>query len=465
MFPFLKPRSPVINSLLTGTSSFIRTTHTMAIQKVYARSVYDSRGNPTVEVELTTDKGMFRAMVPSGASTGVHEALEMRDGDKTMWLGKGVTHAVNNVNEIIAPALIKSGLAVTEQKAIDDFMIELDGTPNKSKLGANAILGVSLAVARAGAAEKGVPLYQYLAGLAGSKADPYVLPVPFLNVLNGGSHAGGALALQEFMIAPTGAKTFAEAMRMGAEVYHHLKSLTKKRYGSSAGNVGDEGGVAPNIQTAEEALDLIVDAIKAAGHEGKVKIGLDCASSEFFKDGKYDLDFKNPESDPSKWLSGPELADMYHNLMKKYPIVSIEDPFAEDDWEAWSHFFKTAGIQIVADDLTVTNPARIKTAIEKNAANCLLLKVNQIGTLSESIKAAQDSFKANWGVMVSHRSGETEDTFIADLVVGLCTGEIKTGAPARSERLAKLNQILRIEEELGDRAIYAGEKFHSGYKL
>ena len=437
----------------------------MAVSKVYARSVYDSRGNPTVEVELTTKKGVFRSIVPSGASTGVHEALEMRDGDKSKWMGKGVLHAVKNVNDVIAPAFVKANIDVKDQKAVDDFLISLDGTANKSKLGANAILGVSLAASRAAAAEKNVPLYKHLADLSKSKTSPYVLPVPFLNVLNGGSHAGGALALQEFMIAPTGAKTFAEALRIGSEVYHNLKSLTKKRYGASAGNVGDEGGVAPNIQTAEEALDLIVDAIKAAGHDGKVKIGLDCASSEFFKDGKYDLDFKNPNSDKSKWLTGPQLADLYHSLMKRYPIVSIEDPFAEDDWEAWSHFFKTAGIQIVADDLTVTNPARIATAIEKKAADALLLKVNQIGTLSESIKAAQDSFAANWGVMVSHRSGETEDTFIADLVVGLRTGQIKTGAPARSERLAKLNQLLRIEEELGDKAVYAGENFHHGDKL
>ncbi|AJU27009.1 Eno2p [Saccharomyces cerevisiae YJM248] len=437
----------------------------MAVSKVYARSVYDSRGNPTVEVELTTEKGVFRSIVPSGASTGVHEALEMRDEDKSKWMGKGVMNAVNNVNNVIAAAFVKANLDVKDQKAVDDFLLSLDGTANKSKLGANAILGVSMAAARAAAAEKNVPLYQHLADLSKSKTSAYVLPVPFLNVLNGGSHAGGALALQEFMIAPTGAKTFAEALRIGSEVYHNLKSLTKKRYGASAGNVGDEGGVAPNIQTAEEALDLIVDAIKAAGHDGKVKIGLDCASSEFFKDGKYDLDFKNPNSDKSKWLTGPQLADLYHSLMKRYPIVSIEDPFAEDDWEAWSHFFKTAGIQIVADDLTVTNPARIATAIEKKAADALLLKVNQIGTLSESIKAAQDSFAANWGVMVSHRSGETEDTFIADLVVGLRTGQIKTGAPARSERLAKLNQLLRIEEELGDKAVYAGENFHHGDKL
>lgn len=437
----------------------------MAVSKIHSRQVYDSRGNPTVEVELTTEKGTFRSIVPSGASTGVHEALEMRDGDKSKWMGKGVLNAVANVNDIIAPAFVKANIDICDQQAVDDFLIKLDGTENKSKLGANAILGVSMAAARAAAAQKGVPLYQHLIDLSGAKASPYVLPVPFLNVLNGGSHAGGALAIQEFMIAPTGAPSFSEAMRMGSEVYHNLKSLAKKRYGPSAGNVGDEGGVAPNIQTADEALQLIVDAIKAAGHDGKVKIGLDAASSEFFKDGKYDMDFKNPNSDKSKWLSGKELAELYHSLMKKYPIVSIEDPFAEDDWEAWSHFFSTTDVQIVADDLTVTNPARIATAIEKKAADALLLKVNQIGTLSESIKAANNSFAAGWGVMVSHRSGETEDTFIADLVVGLRTGQIKTGAPSRSERLAKLNEILRIEETLGDKAVYAGAKFHQGQKL
>ncbi|OBA27863.1 enolase [Hanseniaspora valbyensis NRRL Y-1626] len=438
----------------------------MSITKVYARSVYDSRGNPTVEVEVSTEKGLFRSIVPSGASTGIHEALELRDGDKSKWLGKGVLKAVANVNEVIAPALIKAGIDVAEQEKIDAFLNELDGTANKGKLGANAILGVSMAVAKAAAAAKGVPLYAHLNELSyGSAKGPLVLPVPFLNVVNGGSHAGGALALQEFMIAPTGASSFAEALRIGSEVYHHLKSLTKKRYGGSAGNVGDEGGVAPDINTAEEALDLITDAIAAAGYTGKVDIGLDCASSEFFKDGKYDLDFKNPNSDPTKWLTGPQLAELYKSLIAKYPIVSIEDPFAEDDWEAWSHFYPTAGVQIVADDLTVTNPLRIKTAIEKKAADALLLKVNQIGTLTESIKAANDSFAANWGVMVSHRSGETEDTFIADLVVGLRTGQIKTGAPARSERLAKLNQLLRIEEELGNKAVFAGRNFHHGNKL
>lgn len=439
----------------------------MAITKIHSRYIYDSRGNPTVEVDLTTDKGLFRAIVPSGASTGVHEALELRDGDKAKWLGKGVTKAVENVNTILGPALIKANLDITNQQAVDDFLNSLDGTPNKSKVGANAILGVSLAAAKAGAAEKGVPLYQHLADISGSKSDKFVLPVPFQNVLNGGSHAGGALAFQEFMIVPTGAPTFSEGLRIGSEVYHNLKSLAKKKYGTSAGNVGDEGGVAPNIGSPREALDLIVDAIDEAGYKGQVGIALDSASSEFYKDGKYDLDFKNPDSDKSKWLTGEQLSSLYEELINEYPIVSIEDPFAEDDWEAWSHFFSKVSdkVQIVADDLTVTNPLRIATAIEKKAANALLLKVNQIGSLTESIKAANDSYEAKWGVMVSHRSGETEDTFIADLAVGLRSGQIKTGAPARSERLAKLNQILRIEEELGDKAVYAGKDFQAAHFL
>ncbi|CCH40616.1 enolase [Wickerhamomyces ciferrii] len=436
----------------------------MAIQKVFARYVYDSRGNPTVEVDLTTDKGVFRSIVPSGASTGQHEALELRDGDKSKWLGKGVLKAVANVNEIIAPALVKENLDVTNQEKVDEFLLSLDGTPNKSKLGANAILGVSLAAAKAAAGEKNVPLYQHIADIS-KTPQPFVLPVPFQNVLNGGSHAGGALAFQEFMIVPNNAPSFSEALRIGSEVYHNLKSLAKKTYGQSAGNVGDEGGVAPDISTPKEALDLIVAAIKQAGYEGQVSIALDVASSEFYHDGKYDLDFKNPNSDPTKWLTGEQLADLYATLVKEYPIVSIEDPFAEDDWEAWTHFLKTVDIQIVGDDLTVTNPIRIKTAIEKKSANALLLKVNQIGTLTESIKAAQDSYNAGWGVMVSHRSGETEDTFIADLSVGLRSGQIKTGAPARSERLAKLNQILRIEEELGDKAVYAGVNFRKSVAI
>ncbi|AEO53988.1 hypothetical protein MYCTH_2295989 [Thermothelomyces thermophilus ATCC 42464] len=438
----------------------------MPISKIHARYVYDSRGNPTVEVDVVTELGLHRAIVPSGASTGQHEACELRDGDKSKWGGKGVLQAVKNVNEVIGPAIIKENIDVKDQSKVDKFLIDLDGTPNKTKLGANAILGVSLAIAKAGAAEKGVPLYAHISDLAGTKK-PYVLPVPFMNVLNGGSHAGGRLAFQEFMIVPSSAPSFSEAMRQGAEVYQKLKSLAKKKYGQSAGNVGDEGGVAPDIQTPKEALDLISEAIKEAGYEGQVKIAMDVASSEFYKPDvkKYDLDFKNPDSDPSKWLTYEELANLYSELCKTYPIVSIEDPFAEDDWEAWSYFYKSQDIQIVGDDLTVTNPKRIKQAIELKAANALLLKVNQIGTLTESIQAAKDSYADGWGVMVSHRSGETEDVTISDIVVGLRAGEIKTGAPCRSERLAKLNQILRIEEELGDNAIYAGENFRKAVQL
>ncbi|CAG8498611.1 9774_t:CDS:2 [Acaulospora colombiana] len=436
----------------------------MPIIKIHARQIFDSRGNPTVEVDLTTDKGVFRAAVPSGASTGVHEALELRDGVKTDYLGKGVLTAVSNVNHKIAPKLIEANLDVKDQFAVDEFLLNLDGTKNKSNLGANAILGVSLAVARAGAAEKGVPLYQHISEIAGSKS-PFVLPVPAFNVINGGSHAGNKLAMQEFMILPTGAGSFKEAMKMGAEVYHTLKSVIKKKYGQDAVNVGDEGGFAPNIQDNKEGLELLKQAIESAGYTGKVKIGMDVAASEFYKDGLYDLDFKNPDSDRSKWISGQQLAELYNEFINEYPIVSIEDPFDQDDWGSWSHLNSLISIQNVGDDLTVTNPERIKVAVEKKACNALLLKVNQIGTVSESIKSAKLSQDSGWGVMVSHRSGETEDTFIADLVVGLRTGQIKTGAPCRSERLAKYNQLLRIEEELGDRAIYAGERFRHAHNL
>ncbi|KAI9307990.1 enolase [Cunninghamella echinulata] len=436
----------------------------MAITKVHARQIFDSRGNPTVEVEVTTDKGVFRAGVPSGASTGVHEALELRDGVKTDYLGKGVLKAVANVNDIINPELVKANISVVDQKAIDDFLIKLDGTKNKEKLGANAILGVSLAVAKAGAAEKGVPFYVHIADLAGSKK-PFVLPVPAFNVINGGSHAGNKLAMQEFMIMPTGAKSFTEAMKIGSEVYHTLKGVIKAKYGQDATNVGDEGGFAPNIQDNQEGLELLVTAIEKAGYTGKVKIAMDSAASEFYKDGKYDLDFKNPDSDPSTYITGQELADLYKTFADKYPIVSIEDAFDQDDWENWSHMNANLDYQLVGDDLTVTNPERIAVAVEKKACNALLLKVNQIGTLTESIQAALDSQKAGWGVMVSHRSGETEDTSIASLVVGLRTGQIKTGAPCRSERLAKYNELLRIEEELGDAAIYAGENFRKAHEL
>jgi len=431
----------------------------MSIKSIKARQIFDSRGNPTVEVDLTTDKGLYRSAVPSGASTGIYEALELRDNDKANYHGKGVSKAVTNINSIIAPALVGSSLKVTQQKEIDDAMLKLDGTDNKDKLGANAILGVSMAVCRAGAAEKGIPLFKHISELAGN--NNIVLPVPAFNVINGGSHAGNKLAMQEFMIFPTGASSFTEAMKMGSEVYHHLKSVIKAKFGLDATSVGDEGGFAPNILNNKDALDLIIEAINKAGYTGKIEIGMDVAASEFHKEGKYDLDFKNPASDPSTYLSPDKLGDLYQEFIKGYPMVSIEDPFDQDDWDAWSKLTGNTSIQIVGDDLTVTNPKRIQTAVEKKACNCLLLKVNQIGSVTEAIAAHTLAKKNGWGTMVSHRSGETEDTFIADLVVGLSTGQIKTGAPCRSERLAKYNQILRIEEELGAAAKYAGKNFRN----
>ncbi|XP_022090048.1 enolase-like [Acanthaster planci] len=434
----------------------------MPISKIFARQIFDSRGNPTVEVELTTEKGVFRAAVPSGASTGIYEALELRDKDPSRFLGKGVDKAISNVNDIIGPALIAKNPDVTKQTEVDKIMLDLDGTENKSKLGANAILGVSLAVCKAGAAHAGVPLYQWIAKLAGN--DRVILPVPAFNVINGGSHAGNKLAMQEFMLLPTGASSFKEAMRIGAEIYQNLKAVIKKKYGQDATNVGDEGGFAPNIQDNREGLELLKVAIEKAGYTDKVKIGMDVAASEFYRDGKYDLDFKSPNPDPSKLLTGGQLSDVYRDFIKNYPVVSIEDCHDQDDWDSWSAFTGSVDIQVVGDDLTVTNPKRIKTAVEKKACNCLLLKVNQIGSVTESIEACKLAQANGWGVMVSHRSGETEDTFIADLVVGLCTGQIKTGAPCRSERLAKYNQMLRIEEELGAGAVYAGAKFRHPLK-
>lgn len=444
------------------TAKIIHRSIKMVIKKVHSRQIFDSRGNPTVEVDLWTEKGMFRAAVPSGASTGIYEALEMRDKDPKKYHGKSVFNAVDNVNKVIAPALADKKMDEKDQTAVDNFLLSLDGTENKSKLGANAILGVSLAVCKAGAAAKGVPLYRHIADLAGNK--DVILPVPAFNVINGGSHAGNKLAMQEFMILPTGAKSFTEAMRMGTEVYHHLKSVIKKKYGQDACNVGDEGGFAPNILDNKEGLELLKTAIANAGYTAEIEIGMDVAASEFCKDKKYDLDFKNPNSNPNDWLTSDQLADVYKDFVKNYPVVSIEDPFDQDDWEAYTKMTADTSIQIVGDDLLVTNPKRVQKGIDLKAANALLLKVNQIGSVTESIQACKMSQNAGWGVMVSHRSGETEDTFIADLVVGLCTGQIKTGAPCRSERLAKYNQILRIEEELGDKAVFAGKKFRNPLK-
>lgn len=427
------------------------------ITAVHARQIFDSRGNPTVEVDVTTEKGLFRAAVPSGASTGIYEAIELRDGDKSKYLGKGVSKAVKNVNEVIAPKII--GKDVTKQEELDNLLLQIDGTENKGNLGANAILGVSMAVCKAGAAVKGVPLYRHIADLAGKK-EAVTLPVPAFNIINGGSHAGNKLAMQEFMILPVGAKTFAEALRMGSEVYHNLKSIIKDKYGQDACNVGDEGGFAPNIGSNDEGLNLVNQAIAKAGYEGKVKIGMDVAASEFYTEDKlYDLDFKTKNNDGSQKKTGEEMQEMYKSFVANYPVISIEDPFDQDDWAAYAQLNAENICQIVGDDLLVTNPSRVKTAIEQKACNALLLKINQIGTITESIEAVRMAKEAGWGVMTSHRSGETEDCFIADLAVGLSTGQIKTGAPCRSERLSKYNQLLRIEEELGDDAVYAGESW------
>eukprot|EP00850_Spirogloea_muscicola_P019008 SM000181S03533 [mRNA] locus=s181:416:4293:+ [translate_table: standard] len=447
------------------------------IVSIRARQILDSRGNPTVEVDLATASGgFFRAAVPSGASTGAHEALELRDGDPAAWGGKGVRRAVANVNDVLGPKLVGADARLVsvrpptlaaaphglrDQAAIDGIMLELDGDDNKANLGANAILGVSMAACQAGAAANGVPLFRHIAGLAGTAE--LVMPVPAMNVINGGSHAGNKLAMQEFMILPLGAGSFAEAMQMGSEVYHALKGIIKKRYGQDACNVGDEGGFAPSIQDNREGLVLLVDAIDKAGYTGKVMIGMDVAASEFLtKSGQYDLDFKEQPNDGSALLSGEALGGLYQGFAADFPIVSIEDPFDQDDWASWSGLASQIGtaVQIVGDDLTVTNPRRIAEAAEKRACNALLLKVNQIGSVTESIQAAHDAKAAGWGIMVSHRSGETEDTFIADLAVGLASGQIKTGAPCRSERLAKYNQLLRIEEALGS-VRYAGHSFRS----
>lgn len=408
----------------------------MTIKKIHARQILDSRGNPTIEVELTTEKGIFKASVPSGASTGTHEAVELRDNLKA-YLGKGVQQAIKNIS-LIEKAL--KGKDETKQKEIDGIMIALDGTPNKSKLGANAILAVSMAVCRAGA--NTTPLYKHIAKIAKTKPK---LPTPYMNVINGGKHAGNGLAMQEFMIAPK-AKTFSKALQMGTETYHVLKKVIQEKHGLNACNVGDEGGFAPPVENAQEALELLTEAIQRAGYAGKISIAMDCAASEFYRNGKYDLGFKTK----TNLISSDELANTYKAFIKKYPIVSIEDPFDQEDFKGYANFTKAvkAKTQVVGDDLLVTNPKRIQIAIDQKACNALLLKINQIGTITESIEAHNLAKKAGWDVMVSHRSGETEDSFIADLAVGLGTGQIKTGAPCRSERNAKYNQLLRIEEKL-----------------
>lgn len=415
-----------------------------AIEFIDAREILDSRGNPTIEVEVILEDGaQARAAVPSGASTGAFEAAELRDGDKDRYSGKGALKAVENVVEFIAPEVL--GFDATEQRSLDLAMCELDGTDNKSKLGANAILGVSLAVARAAAESAELPLYKYLGGPTAN-----LLPVPMMNILNGGSHADSNVDIQEFMIAPIGADTFADATRMGAEVYHALKAVLKSK-GLGTG-LGDEGGFAPNLGSNREALDLIEEAIKKAGYKpGRdVALALDVAASEFYDNGKYKFEGKE--------ISSAELIEYYEKLVDEYPLVSIEDPLNEDDWEGWVTITEKLGdkVQIVGDDLFVTNVERLQRGIDTNAANALLVKVNQIGTLTETIDAVTLAHRSGYRTMMSHRSGETEDTTIADLAVALGCGQIKSGAPARGERVAKYNELIRIEEDLDDAAEYAG---------
>ncbi len=422
-----------------------------SIKSVKAREILDSRGNPTIEVDVALSDGAFgRAAVPSGASTGAFEAAELRDGGER-YLGKGVRQAAANIEKLIAPRVV--GQNPFEQQVIDKLMIEIDGTPNKSKLGANAILGVSLAVARAAANSKKLPFYAFIGG-----SDANLLPVPMMNILNGGAHADTNVDIQEFMIAPIGAQTFGESLQWGAEIYHALKSVLKKR--GLATSIGDEGGFAPNLESNRAALDLIVEAIGKAGYKPKEEIALamDVAATEFFKDGKYEFE--------GSQLSSDEMISYYKSLVDSYPLVSIEDPLSEDDWAGWIQITKDLGsqVQLVGDDLFVTNPERLAKGIKNGAANALLVKVNQIGTLTETLDAVKMAHDAGYRSMMSHRSGETEDTTIADLAVAANCGQIKTGAPARSERVAKYNQLLRIEEELGSRARYAGRAAFPRFK-
>ncbi|AVQ34359.1 phosphopyruvate hydratase [Staphylococcus muscae] len=424
------------------------------ITDVYAREVLDSRGNPTVEVEVLTDSGAFgRALVPSGASTGEHEAVELRDGDKSRYLGKGVEKAVENVNEIIAPELIEGEFEVLDQNSIDKMMIQLDGTANKGKLGANAILGVSIAVAHAAADFLGQPLYKYLGGFNAT-----VLPTPMMNIVNGGSHSDAPIAFQEFMILPVGASTFKEALRIGAEVFHALAKILKSRGLVTA--VGDEGGFAPKFEGTEDGVETILEAIKAAGYEpGKdVFLGFDCASSEFYEDGVYD--YTKFEGEKGAKRTAAEQVDYLEELVNKYPIISIEDGMDENDWEGWKLLTERIGdrVQLVGDDLFVTNTEILQRGIENKIGNSILIKVNQIGTLTETFEAIEMAQKAGYTAVVSHRSGETEDTTIADIAVATNAGQIKTGSLSRTDRIAKYNQLLRIEDELYETGKYEGIK-------
>ncbi|CAI8322195.1 MAG: Enolase [Flavobacterium sp. SCGC AAA160-P02] len=421
------------------------------ILNIHARQIFDSRGNPTIEVDVTTESGAFgRAAVPSGASTGEHEAVELRDGNND-YMGKGVLHAVKNVNTLIANELL--GFSVFEQSQIDQKMIDLDGTPNKSKLGANAILGVSLAVSKAAANELGIPLYKYIGG-----ASAIILPVPMMNIINGGSHSDSPIAFQEFMIMPVKAASFSQAMQMGSEIFHNLKKVLHERNLSTA--VGDEGGFAPILKGTEDALDTISISVKNAGYKlgDEIMIALDCAAAEFYVDGQYD--YTKFEGESGKVRSSQEQADYLAELAANYPIISIEDGMDENDWQGWKYLTEKIGdkVQLVGDDLFVTNVKRLSRGIEKGIANSILIKVNQIGTLTETIAAVTMANKAGYTSVMSHRSGETEDTTIADLAVALNCGQIKTGSASRSDRMAKYNQLLRIEEELGDISCFPQEK-------
>jgi len=419
------------------------------ISQIHARQIFDSRGNPTVEVDVTLDSGVVgRAAVPSGASTGKHEAVELRDDDKSMYMGKGVLKAVENVNSKIAEELV--GFSVYEQALLDKIMLEMDGTPNKANLGANAILGVSLAAARAAAQDAGMPLYRYIGGVGAS-----TLPVPMMNILNGGSHADNSIDFQEFMIMPTGASSFSEALRWGTEIFHHLKNVLKKQGFST--NVGDEGGFAPNIKSNEDAIKIVLQAIETAGYRPgeDVFIAMDASVSEFYEDGVYH--FKKSTGDK---LTSSQMVDYWADWMKKYPIISLEDGMDEDDWSGWKSLTERVGkqTQLVGDDLFVTNVDRLQRGIDENIANAILIKVNQIGTLTETINAVNLGRRNGYKSVMSHRSGETEDSTIADLAVALNTGQIKTGSASRSDRMAKYNQLLRIEEELGEVAYFPGKK-------
>jgi enolase len=415
---------------------------TSRIELVQARLILDSRGNPTVEVEVVLESGAAgRAAVPSGASTGQFEAVELRDGDPAAWLGKGVSRAVQNVEAEIAPAVF--GLDAQDQRGLDETLIELDGSANKGRLGANAILGCSLATAKAAAEHAGVSLYRWVGG-----ANAHVLPVPMMNVVNGGAHAQNSLDLQEFMVVPAGAETFSEALRIGAEVFHALKNVLHERGFATA--VGDEGGFAPDLGSSEEAIDVVLEAAERAGHRERVAIALDPAATEIWSDGAYRFE--------GRTVSPAEMVEFWGSLVERYPIVSIEDGLAEDEWDAWKLLTARLGdrLQLVGDDLFVTNPDRLARGIEERVANAILVKVNQIGTLTETLDAIELAYRSGYTAVISHRSGETEDTTIADLAVAVNAGQIKTGAPSRTDRVAKYNQLLRIEEELGEQAFYPG---------